>query len=331
MNARPVSLFIVFLFFFFQGLSQAKVGGGISTPLQSKTLQKADKQFFIENKGQWPFEVLYLTQSPGLNTWITRKGMWFEYYKIEEIEPLGSKSNEKFSRLEKFETVETRRSGHRVGYTLVGNNQNVQTEPNGKQECYYNYLLGNDPSKHASYVGLYKEVKVNEVYKGIGMRYYFEKGNLRYDFIVEPGADPNQIQFRFEGSEKSYLNANGELVFTTSFGEVKNADLFCYQLLNNGTSLKSVTAKFDRRQENWVINLGDYDNEQTLIIDPLIYSTYMGGNSIDEGRSIVLDTFKNAYITGTTHSLNYDVTAGAFQTLFAGNSDVFVSKLNAKW
>ncbi len=292
-------------------------------------LQKADQQFFIENKGQWPSEVLYLTQSAGVNTWITRKGMWFEFFKTEEIKITDKPMTNEFAMPEKFEHKETKRWGHRVGYTLVDNNQSVRTESSGKQEDYYNYLLGNDPSKHASFVGLYKEVIVNEVYEGISMRYYFDQGNFRYDYILESGADPSKIQFRFDGCEDSYLNGNGELVFTTCFGEVINADLFCYQKQNKLSSKKPVAAQFKRLGSNWVIELGDYSHEQILIIDPLIYSTYIGGNLEDRGTSIVLDTLMNAYIAGYTSSPNYNITPGAFQNNYTGQTDVLVSKLNA--
>ena len=191
-----------------------------------QTLNNVDKQFFIENKGQWPVEVLFLTQMGGLNVWITTKGMWYEFYKTEEI-----KENPKASHLDREivdanEPKQYKRWGHRVGYTLIGNNTVVNTQGKQKQNGYYNYLLGNDFSKHASNVGLYKEALVKDVYTGIDMRYYFDKGLLRYDYIVNPGADPSQIRFKIEGSDKTYLNDKDELVFTTCFGEVKNSEPF---------------------------------------------------------------------------------------------------------
>jgi hypothetical protein len=61
----------------------------------------------------------------------------------------------------------------------------------------------------------------------------------------------------------------------------------------------------------------------------LVYSTYIGGSSSDEGYAIAIDGIGNAYVTGRAGS-GYDVTAGAFQTTYGGGySDVFVTKLNA--
>ena len=48
-------------------------------------LNHADKHFFIENKGQWPDEVLYLTRIGGLDAWITKNGVLYDFYKLEVV------------------------------------------------------------------------------------------------------------------------------------------------------------------------------------------------------------------------------------------------------
>jgi hypothetical protein len=41
-------------------------------------------------------------------------------------------------------------------------------------------------------------VRYREVYSGIDLVYYGTEGQLEYDFVVEPGADPNQIALAIE-------------------------------------------------------------------------------------------------------------------------------------
>lgn len=65
----------------------------------------------------------------------------------------------------------------------------------------------------------------------------------------------------------------------------------------------------------------------------LIYSTYVGGNGWDVALGIALDSAGSAYVTGSTNSINFPTTPGAFQPVapiktgtFATNA--FVTKLN---
>jgi hypothetical protein len=109
----------------------------------------------------------------------------------------------------------------------------------------------------------------------------------------------------------------------TRFGEVAMADLHTYQ---DG---KTIPSAFVQKGELWAINVSTYDRSKDLVIDPLIYSTYIGGSDWDEGYGIAVDGSGNAYVTGFTESTNYDITTGAFQTTIGGGRDLFVTKLNA--
>lgn len=61
----------------------------------------------------------------------------------------------------------------------------------------------------------------------------------------------------------------------------------------------------------------------------LVYATYLGGNGFDLCAAVAVDDAGNAYATGLTTSPNFPTTAGALQTAGGGDSDAFVSKLNA--
>jgi phosphatidylethanolamine-binding protein (PEBP) family uncharacterized protein len=61
----------------------------------------------------------------------------------------------------------------------------------------------------------------------------------------------------------------------------------------------------------------------------LLYSTLLGGKGADTGTGIALDTAGDAYVTGFTNSLDFPVLGGPTTTYSGGNTDAFVSKLNA--
>ncbi|MDC4225180.1 MAG: SBBP repeat-containing protein [Candidatus Manganitrophus sp.] len=59
----------------------------------------------------------------------------------------------------------------------------------------------------------------------------------------------------------------------------------------------------------------------------LLYVTYLGGEGVDAGNAIAVDSAGNAYVTGTTDSVNFPTTPGAFDRTL-NESDAFVVKLN---
>jgi len=61
----------------------------------------------------------------------------------------------------------------------------------------------------------------------------------------------------------------------------------------------------------------------------LAYSTYLGGTQVENAERIVVDAGGSAYVMGSTSSIDFPVTAGAFDTTGNGGFDVFVAKINA--
>jgi hypothetical protein len=75
--------------------------------------------------------------------------------------------------------------------------------------------------------------------------------------------------------------------------------------------------------------LAGVDDAFVTKLDPtgstLVYSTYLGGSGVDEGRGIAVDGTGNAYVAGRTDSEDFPTTTG---TGPPGNGDAFVTKLN---
>ena len=60
-----------------------------------------------------------------------------------------------------------------------------------------------------------------------------------------------------------------------------------------------------------------------------VYITYLGGSYLDWATGIAVDVLGNAYVTGTTGSVDFPVVMG-FQPAYAGGWDAFVTKLNPR-
>ncbi len=88
-------------------------------------------------------------------------------------------------------------------------------------------------------------------------------------------------------------------------------------LLTNPTATDAFVAKINTNPQT-----GAYG------ADP-VYSTYIGGNGIDTGNAIAVDTSSNAYVTGSTFSTNWTCNCAApFQTAgYGGNGDAYLVQI----
>lgn len=224
-----------------------------------------------------------------------------------------------------------------------------------------NYFFGNDPSRWKTNVPHYAKVRYRNIYPGMDLVYYGapgKSGQLEYDFVVSPGADPNKIGLAFEGAVRLELDPKGDLVLHLGQHRTRVSNLLApsrvegrdqraadevlrfrtpttYQEINGTRHLipcRYVVRGSERGPQSPAPNvepqtvgfeLGPYDQSRPVVIDPaLVYSTYLGGNGNNFGGSasaIAVDSAGNAYVTGTTDAANFPITPGAFQTtLFAG-------------
>jgi hypothetical protein len=59
----------------------------------------------------------------------------------------------------------------------------------------------------------------------------------------------------------------------------------------------------------------------------LLFSTYLGGSSIDRPWGMIVDSSGDIFLTGDTQSPNFPVTPNAYQSKLAGTDNAFVTKL----
>lgn len=225
------------------------------------------------------------------------------------------------------------------------------TEPVGDVELpgKSNYLIGNDPAQWHRDIPLYARVRYRNAYPGIDLVYYGNQGRLEYDFEVAPGADPNLIALKFQGSRNPQIDSAGDLVLAAGGSDVRLQAPRVYQKF--GAEERSVAGHFVLRgpEKNEAgFELGAYDRSRTLTIDPVLtYSTYLGGSG-NEACSIIapitivgiaappagcpaiaVDPVGNAYVAGSTTSTNFPGTVGEYQPALApgATANVFIAKI----
>jgi len=216
-----------------------------------------------------------------------------------------------------------------VHMQLVGANNEAPVMGLEELPGKVNYFIGNNPATWRTNIPTYAKVRYRDVYPDIDLIYYGNQGQLEYDFVVAPGADPELLRLEFRGVDGLKLDAEGNLILQTEYGQVIQRAPIIYQETDGVKH--EISGRYILKDESQVgFHVEPYDVHQPLIIDPLVeYGTYLGGSGSDVGYDIKVDVDGNAYVTGYTSSLNFP-TANPFQaTNSSSSSDVFVSKLNS--
>jgi hypothetical protein len=193
-----------------------------------------------------------------------------------------------------------------------------------------NYFIGKDPTKWHPDVRRYARVRYSGAYPGVDLVYYGNQRELEYDFVLQPGADPELIRIGIEGTSTRRVE-RGDLVLTTAAGEVRLRSPHIFEQ-RNGTQ-HDVRGGFVMKNDNEVgFEIAAYDRGRTLIIDPVLaYSTYLGGTGDEAPGAIAVDRAGNAYVIGWTTSPDFptwDPVGGDFHGGYP-YGDAFVSKINS--
>jgi uncharacterized protein (TIGR03437 family) len=192
------------------------------------------------------------------------------------------------------------------------------------------YLLGGHPQRWLRDVPHYGRLEYSDIYPKTDLVFYGDDGRLRYDFVLHPGSRPSRIALNFDGVLDLESLDTGELLLHHLGGATRLGKPFVYQSI--GGKQVEVAARYQLRGHNKVgFEIGPYDKERDLVIDPVLtYATFSGGSRDDAGLAIAVDSQGNAYMAGVTASADFP----AARALIAGrpapsanNTDIFVTKL----
>lgn len=284
---------------------------------------------FVENKGQWDNRVDFRGDFTSGSFFVENKGFTVLMHKPEDLVALtermhGHKATNGRAGTEQpvslNEPVIVRSHAYKVDFLGAANN--VSALPDKKLPTHNNYFIGNDQSKWASACAIYQAITYKNIYPNIDVRYYSDAGKLKYDIIVHPGGNVNNIAMRYEGVDKLSVK-NKELVIGTSVGEVKELYPYSYQV--TGGSRKTVECKYNVRDNVVRFSTMDFDKTATLVIDPtLIFSSFTGSTQDNWGYTATPGPDGSFFAGGIAFGSGYPVSPGAFQGGFGGgaNEDV---------
>ncbi|MBL7893613.1 MAG: SBBP repeat-containing protein, partial [Bacteroidia bacterium] len=264
------------------------------------------------------------------------------------------------------------------------NTNNVEIETAGQSEGYTNYYYAHCPQGITN-VFSYNTVIRKNIYEGIDVKYYAstslsagastsclpagtalsagasasclpagkalsasggEKQGLKYDIVVNPGADPGQIKLKYSGHKSIRIN-NGKLLVETDLGNIEESLPRVYQLINGqvvdvscGYVLAAKDSNGNKESEEAIVSfkfetLPDgrpgWNRNYPLIIDPFIWATYYGGADTEYSTDIAVDANGNTFITGGANNL-FPIGAApgnsVFQAFYVLSTDAIVVKFS---
>ncbi len=283
---------------------------------------------FTVNKNQWDKKILYRAQLDGGVLFLQSNCFTYNFYDKETLHDNHVSNNTK-----NLSTRNKEIRSHAFRMNFANSSKTVTTSATHVTPDYNNYFIGNDKNKWAGNVNSFREINYKALYDGIDMQIEGLQNSIKYNFIVAPLANPNDIQLMYEGLENITIE-KGALKLTTSVNEMQEQRPFAYQWV--GGKRLSVNCEFVL--ENNIVHFvfpDGYNRAVELIIDPILVFACSSGSTADNfGMTATYDANGNLYSGGTCFDVGFPTTLGAFDVTYNGvvangRTDVVITKYDS--
>ncbi|HNQ68655.1 MAG TPA: SBBP repeat-containing protein, partial [Bacteroidales bacterium] len=262
-----------------------------------------DKKFkFTENKGQVADfdntlrnEFLYYTKSDKLDIYFRNNGITYIFKSGDSIpNTIGLTKEETAKIMDSFFNKKT--LYYRLDVDFKNANDNIVIEGNFKSDSYSNFYLPHCPDGIIN-VSSFNKIKYTNVYNGVDFEFYFSNDQFKYDIIIEPDAEINNIELEFNSGSNIFLKGN-EILIQSPVGDIIESLPRSYYIddQENETDTEITYELIGN-----IVKFKTLDKlSNTLIIDPQIsWTTYYddcfwngSGSSIDaKGNQVVVVSY----------------------------------------
>ena len=296
---------------------------------------------FVENKGQWNSQVSYRAEMRNGAFFLHKNGFSVlmndenDLAKIHRItHGINFKKDSNSSKTNAVQKTEADSKfvlhSHMYRVSFQNANDNVELIPEKPIETYNNYFIGNDSTKWASHCRIFQAMTYKNIYPNIDLRYYAENGMLKYNLIVHPGGNPDNIALRYDGVDQ-LIAKNKQLQIKTSLGLLKETIPLSYQLSQTGRT--EVDCKYVLADKNTIkFKIKNYSADQTLVIDPTeIFCSFSGSAADNWGFTATYGPDGSMFISGIVGGSGYQITPGAFEKTYTNGAewDIGIMKFNS--
>jgi uncharacterized repeat protein (TIGR02543 family) len=290
---------------------------------------------FVVNEGQWDHRIKFRANLFSGDFLVTEKELVYSLlapptrvepgfsiaYHSGQNELEGAKNLERIIIKESF-------------LTSAGNPVTLAACGQEKSFSRISYFQGGNSQKWKINLPTFNSLSLGSIYPGVEVRLKASGRNVEKLFYLKPGAKAESIRIKIEGVGSLRINEKGELILATHWGQVAMMKPIGYQ--QSGQKPKKVEINYELKGQNeYGFKIaGPYDPGSDLVIDPalstLSASTFLGGSGNDRAFCLAVDNQGHIYVAGYTLSSSGDfpTTDGAYDRIYHGQYDVFVSRLS---
>jgi len=272
---------------------------------------KAQSEGFIQNKGQFPKQVIAAVSLENGFLFIEKDGLVFSLFDQRKTEEEHL-----------FKKVVGGLPRFALKQQFIGASSQSSVEFESPLPHYFNYFT----PKAIPNVPVFKKLWIKNFYPGIDWEIFIENKKVKHNFYVNHPKKAKQIQWEYLGLEKVHLDHSG-IWSDLGFTEFRESNPVSFQ------NEKVIKSRFENKNGKFCFHIQNLLSPSPIVIDPILqFSTFTGGLSDNWGFTATYDRWGNAYAGGIVRGAFYPVSFGAIDTSYNGsgsNHDIIITKFDS--
>jgi hypothetical protein len=285
--------------------------------LKAKTIFDSMPVIFEKNEGQADKDVIFLARAKGLL-------VFFEKSEIAFVSAVSAENSriENSANASKSEADHIQSSVNKANVVRLRFEGSRPVSPVGQERLLgkSNYFVVN---RSVTGISQFGKIAYHAIYPGIDLVFYQRNGDLEYDLIVSPGADPKQIRMKVLGGNNVQMTADQGILID----QIQKQKPRSCQMIDGIN--KQVESTYILSHGGGVsFFVGEYDHRLPLVIDPkIVMRRRFGGSKGERPYDATVDFKGNLIIVGQTDSADFP-TKNPLQRELGVYNDAFILKLS---
>ncbi len=173
----------------------------------------------------------------------------------------------------------------------------------------------------------FNSLQLGEIWDGIEVRLVSTNNNFEKIFILKPDANVEDITIKITGTKDLCITSTEELQMDLDNRAIAFTRPIAWQDINGKRKDVDVFYRIYQGTKDlfYGFELGSYNTNYPVIIDPLLSATYLGGNLLDYAKKIKVGNSGGVYVAGSTGSLDFPAVQQSYDPIHNGETDVFIA------